>query len=65
MWRAANLLAQAKQNSLKTLSCALVARISPYDPAERYILFEFEVESVVMTEYKNDQAVCTHLKIEE
>lgn len=43
----------------------LAVKVTPYDPAERYILFEFEVESVVMTEYKNDQAFRTRLKIEE
>ncbi len=30
---------------------ALAVRVTPYHPAERYILFEFDIESVIMTEY--------------
>ncbi len=33
---------------------ALAVSICPYKPAERYILFEFELESVLITEYKDD-----------
>jgi hypothetical protein len=39
-------------------------RIAPYDPAERYILFEFDVESVVMTEYQEGQAIHKCWKID-
>ena len=43
----------------------VAVRICPYQLAERYILFEFEPESVVMTEYKAGEAVCQHWKIEK
>ena len=33
---------------------ALAVRVCPYTPAERYILFEFDLESVLITEYKDD-----------
>lgn len=33
---------------------ALAVRLCPYKPAERYILFEFDLESVLITEYKDD-----------
>ena len=36
---------------------ALAVRIAPYHPAERYILFEFNIESVVTTDYKDGKAV--------
>jgi hypothetical protein len=44
---------------------ALAVRIAPYNPAERYILFEFDLEIVVMTEYKDGQAVHKRWKIDE
>jgi uncharacterized pyridoxamine 5'-phosphate oxidase family protein len=43
---------------------ALAVKISPYDPAERYILFEFNVESAIMTEYKDGQAIRQHWKMD-
>lgn len=36
---------------------ALAVKHAPYTPAERYILFEFDLESAMMTEYVNGQAV--------
>lgn len=33
---------------------ALAVRLCPYNPAERYILFELGLESVLITEYKDD-----------
>ena len=44
---------------------ALAVRISPYHPAERYILFEFGIESVVMTEYKDGQPISKRWKRDE
>lgn len=44
---------------------AVAVKIAPYHPAERYVLFEFEPESVVMTEYKAGEAVRQHWKIDE
>ena len=44
---------------------ALAFRICPYTPAERYILFEFDVESVMTTEYPDGQAVRKHWKVDE
>ena len=44
---------------------ALAVKIAPYQPAERYVLFEFKPESVVMTEYKAGEAVRQHWKINE
>jgi uncharacterized pyridoxamine 5'-phosphate oxidase family protein len=44
---------------------ALAVRIAPYNPAERYVLFEFDVENVVMTEYKEGQAIHNRWKIPE
>ncbi len=41
---------------------ALAVSISPYQPAERYILFEFDIESVLMTEYIDGQPVRTNWK---
>ena len=43
---------------------AIAARVAPYHPAERYILFEFDIESAMMTEYKDGQAVRQHWKID-
>ena len=44
---------------------ALAVRVSPYKPAERYVLFEFDIESAVMTEYVDGQAVHKRWKISE
>ena len=44
---------------------ALAVKIAPYNPAERYILFEFDVENVVMTEYIEGQPVRKHWKVDE
>jgi uncharacterized pyridoxamine 5'-phosphate oxidase family protein len=44
---------------------ALAEKICPYEPAERYILFEFDVESVMTTEYPDGKPVRQHWKIDE
>ncbi len=44
---------------------ALAVKLAPYQPAERYVLFEFEPESVVTTEYKAGEAVRKHWKIDQ
>src|SRR5689334_2449618 len=44
---------------------ALAVQLSSYTPAERYILFEFELESVSSTIYTNEQAIRQHWKIKE
>jgi uncharacterized pyridoxamine 5'-phosphate oxidase family protein len=44
---------------------ALAVKHAPYKPAERYILFEFEPESAVITEYEEGKAVRQHWKIDE
>ena len=44
---------------------ALAVKLAPYHPAERYVLFEFDVENVVMTEYKEGQAIRSRWKISE
>jgi uncharacterized pyridoxamine 5'-phosphate oxidase family protein len=44
---------------------ALAIKVCPYQYAERYILFEFDVESVMTTEYPDGQPVRKHWKIEE
>lgn len=36
---------------------ALATRLASYAPADRYILFEFDVESAASTEYPNDKPV--------
>ena len=36
---------------------ALAVRLASYTPAERYILFEFDIESATSTVYPNDQPV--------
>jgi uncharacterized pyridoxamine 5'-phosphate oxidase family protein len=43
---------------------ALAVEIAPYHPAERYVLFEFDVEGVVLTEYIEGQAVHKRWKID-
>jgi len=42
---------------------ALAVKICPYKPAERYILFEFDVDSVMTTEYPDGNAVRKHWKV--
>ncbi len=44
---------------------ALAVKVTPYHSAERYILFEFDVESVLVTEYKGEETVRTRWKIDE
>ena len=44
---------------------ALAVKICSYQPAEHYILFEFDVESVMTTEYQNGQSVRRRWKINE
>lgn len=44
---------------------ALAIRLAWYSPAERYILFEFDIESAATTEYKDGQAVRQHWKIDQ
>src|SRR6266498_210835 len=43
----------------------LAVKICPYTPAERYILFEFDPETVTLTEYLDEGPVCKHWKLEE
>ncbi len=43
----------------------LAIRICPYKPAERYILFEFDIESAMTTEYPNGEPVRRHWKVGE
>jgi hypothetical protein len=40
----------------------LAVRLSPYSPADRYVLFEFELESASSTVYEGDRPVRTHWK---
>jgi len=42
---------------------AVAVSISPYKPAERYILFELEIESAAITEYPDGNAVRRRWKI--
>lgn len=44
---------------------AVSVRVSPYKPAERYILFELDVESVTITEYPHGSAVRRYWKVDE
>ncbi|HEY9152044.1 MAG TPA: pyridoxamine 5'-phosphate oxidase family protein [Anaerolineales bacterium] len=44
---------------------ALAIRICPYKPADRYILFEFDIESATTTEYPEEGPVRKHWKINE
>lgn len=39
---------------------ALAVKNAPYKPAERYILFEFDIESAMLTEYIDGEAVRKH-----
>lgn len=44
---------------------ALAVRICPYKPAERYILFEFDIETATTAEYPDEGPVRKHWKISE
>lgn len=44
---------------------ALAVKVCPYRPAERYVLFEFNVESVMTTEYPNGETIRKHWKADE
>ncbi len=44
---------------------AVAVRICPYKPAERYILFEFDPESITLTEYPDGKAARRHWKADE
>jgi uncharacterized pyridoxamine 5'-phosphate oxidase family protein len=43
---------------------ALAVKIAPYHPAERYVLFEFDTEGVVMTEYVEGRPLHKRWKVE-
>ena len=43
---------------------ALAVKNSPYKPAERYVLFEFDIESAMMTEYENGEPIRKQWKID-
>ncbi|HNN14240.1 MAG TPA: pyridoxamine 5'-phosphate oxidase family protein [Anaerolineales bacterium] len=43
----------------------IAVRVSPYKPAERYILFELEIENATITEYPDGSAVRRHWKAGE
>jgi hypothetical protein len=44
---------------------SLAVQLAPYTPAERYVLFEFEVESASSTVYQNGEPVRTRWKCRE
>ena len=44
---------------------ALATKLSSYAPAERYILFEFDIESAVLTEYQDGHPIRRRWKIDE
>jgi uncharacterized pyridoxamine 5'-phosphate oxidase family protein len=44
---------------------ALAVKICPYKPAERYVLFEFDVEDVLTTEYPEGGPVRRRWKVDE
>src|SRR5258706_5012249 len=44
---------------------ALAIKVCLYQYAERYILFEFDVESVMTTEYPDGKAVRKHWKVDQ
>ena len=44
---------------------ALAVKICPYKPAERYILFEFDIDSATTTEYPSGEPVRKHWKVGE
>lgn len=41
---------------------AVAVRVSPYKPAERYILFELDIENATVTEYPESGTVRRHWK---
>jgi hypothetical protein len=41
---------------------ALAVKLASYSPADRYILFEFDIENAASTVYQDDQAVHRHWK---
>jgi len=41
---------------------ALAVKLASYSPADRYILFEFDIENATSTVYQDDQAVHRHWK---
>ncbi len=43
----------------------LAVKNAPYKPAERYILFEFDIDSAMLTEYIDGEAVRKHWKYAE
>lgn len=43
----------------------VAVRVSPYKPAERYILFELDIETATVTEYPEGGAVRRHWKFGE
>lgn len=44
---------------------SLAAQLAPYTPADRYVLFEFDVESASSTVYQNGEPVRTRWKRRE
>jgi hypothetical protein len=44
---------------------ALAVKICPYTPSERYVLFEFDPETVMLTEYPDGGAIRTHWQVSE
>jgi uncharacterized pyridoxamine 5'-phosphate oxidase family protein len=44
---------------------AIAVKICPYNPAERYILFELEVENATITEYPGGEPVRKHWRFDE
>jgi hypothetical protein len=43
----------------------LAVRLASYTPADRYILFEFDIDSAASTVYQNDQPIRQHWKRNE
>ena len=43
----------------------LAVRICPYKPAERYILFEFDPETVMLTEYPDGKPIRKRWQVDE
>ena len=55
-----------KANFIEDLELrALAVSICPYNPAKRYILFEFDPETVMLTEYPGGEAVRKNWKVDE
>lgn len=44
---------------------ALAVRLASYTPADRYVLFEFDVTSAASTVYPEDQPIRQHWKLEQ